>query len=415
MGAFMITREEGIWIYPMLFLLLSCCLFFVWRGKMDDKLFRSFLVLLPMFLWCLPIFGVSYLNYSHYGYWGTTELLDPDFNRALNTLGRIKVNTSYPHVQVTQEALRKAYKVSPLLSGLKKAIGEITPAYLHNSNLGLREYPDWYLLEYSDKGAEVGRGHFLWLMRDAVYSSGYYAAGKYSHEFYRQLADQLESACNSGELDCVSKRTLPINRRYIPIVLRMFQEGFVHLLHLDGVAIISADLKSWRPQDDVPTEYYEQLIYDPIAWREFDDEKIVENSINGEADLRLKTIHIKVEIMKEILKVSRGFTLPAFAASFIAWMVFMILFVSKKRREAQAPFLVISIFLIGLIFSRLTTLVLAVGGASTRYGVTIHLFIYLLIFLLLYWCVDYLSIPLSGRDGSEKPILEDTSAKVYPS
>jgi hypothetical protein len=412
MGMFMITREEGIWIYPMLSLLLFYCLFIIWKGGLDKKLSRSFLVLLPVVLWCLPIFGVSYLNYSHYGYWGTTEMLDPDMNRVLSTLGRIQSSSSYPHVQVTQEALKKAYEVSPLLLKLRPVIKSLTPAYTGHSYAGLQVYPAWYLQEYSDDGKEVGKGHFLWLMRDAVYSSGYYQEGKYPHEFYGQLADQLEAACNDGKLDCNSKQTFPISRQFATVYLRLFNDSVFQLLRLDRVKIIPADLKKWQPEGGEYIMFFEQLIYNPVNLTQFSGDHISENRPTGAGDLQLEAIRRKAKIMDVTMEIYKGFTLPAFAVSFIAWLILMILFLLRKQKEYQLPFVVITIFLIGLMISRLTTLVILVGGSGTSYASSIYLFIYMFIFLLLYWCLSYASVSFSGRGFLEDPILEETSARV---
>src|SRR6185436_3090346 len=150
----------------------------------------------------IPSSVVSYLNYSYYGFWGTTEQLDPDFNRVLNTLGRIQTNDSWhPAIRITEQARMQAYAVSPILHDMKDPIETAVVGWNLSDDSAMAGKPEWYLSEYGNGGNEISNGHFYWLLRDVVSSEGYYAKGQYPREFYRQLADQLEAACKDGRLN----------------------------------------------------------------------------------------------------------------------------------------------------------------------------------------------------------------------
>jgi len=397
MGAFMITREEGVWIYPILFLLLLSCLLCIWLRKVDQKIKRSFLILLPILLWQIPGFITSSLNYYHYDFFGVTEQLDPDFNRVLSTLSRIKTNGKWhPAIKITKEARMKAYEASPILYEMKDAIeSAVINKWNIYDDISMAYKPDWYLSQYSNGGSEIG-AHFLWLFRDVVYDKGYYASGKYPHQFYKQLADQLESACNNGKLDCSPTQKIPligeIDRRYYPIILRMFFEGGVRLLRLDYTEMVSLDINKWPnwPKNNDEFKYFEEFAYNSINGPGIRSGLYPQYSINEQTDMRLKILFYKEKMMVQIYNIYKGITAAVFIAGFSAWIF---LSISKRRRESQEQYLIVSLFLIGLFFSRLMTL--AVVDATTSiggiyfYGSSNYLFIYIFSFLMLNWMFKY--------------------------
>ena len=271
MGAFMLTREEGIWIYPTIFLFLAYGIYMIWKKGPGQKWVRSGILLVPIVLWYIPILIVSYLNYSYYGFWGISEQLDPNFNRVINTLGRIKTDTWYPYVRVTREGLEKAYAVSPLLAELKDQINKYTNSWMPSSEGALSLKPDWYQKAYADHGTEIGAGHFTWLLRDAVNANGFYSHGKYPKAFFKSLAEQLENACNTGKLDCLPSLNIPmigsIDKRQIPIIERLFYEDTISVLNLDIVNLPTFDLTQWPEynQYSIDFRYFESLVYNPIS------------------------------------------------------------------------------------------------------------------------------------------------------
>lgn len=394
MGAFLITREEGIWIYPILFLLLTICVALIWKSKLDHKVWRSFLVLLTVFLWYLPTIFVSSLNYSYYGFWGTSEQNETDFNRVLNALGRINTSTWHPAIQITKEARMKAYNVSPLLYEMKDEIENEVIAWNYHDDLAMESKPSWYLSQYTNGGSEIGI-HFSWLFRDVVYNEGYYAAGKYPHEFYMELADQLESACNDGRLDCSAPGKIPfvgsIDPRQYPIILRLFYEDCLHLLKLDIIQIVSLDIKSWPmwPENNDEYKYFEEFVYNPLDTQGILSDGDTQYSlINGKTDLRFKILPFKENIMRRITSFYKGFTLPAYGVSFIGWIILIIYSISKKQLNSQNSYLIISIFVMGLFFSRLMTLDIITATTSISgniYASSNYIFIYTFSFLMLHW------------------------------
>ena len=406
MGAFMITREEGVWIYPALFLLLITCLIFIYQGKMDQKIQRSLLILMPILLWYIPGFIVSSLNYSHYGFRGTTENLDPDYNRVISTLGRIEtVGSWHPAIQIHHDLLIKAYEASPLLNELKDPIEQGILIWQKYDDLAMSSKPEWYLIQYGNGGSEISNDRYGWILRVAVYNRGYYASGKYPYDFYKQLADQLELACDNGSLDCSSSQGIPVigalDQRHFPIIFRMFHENMLHLLNQDYTSIASLNFTIWEnlPKSSSAYKYFEEFVYNHIDSLENRREREARYIVDGRADLRLKILQYKEKIMIYIADIYKKFTLPAFIISFVIWVFSIILLISKKQIEHQMKYLVISLFLLGLLFSRvmlLTLIDVTTSVAGMGYSGSSYLFIYVFTFLMLYWMLQRITITLQG-------------------
>lgn len=406
MGAFVLTREEAIWIYPAMFGLLLGCVVLIWRKGTDRKWLRSAIAVSPIILWYLPTIAVSWLNYSSYGYWGTTEQLAPDFARVLNTLSRIKSTTWYPFIPITAEARTKAYQASPLFASLEPAIDSQLPNWQPWDDLSTSIKPQWYLQKYGNAGNEIG-AHFLWLFRDAVYSTGYYASGRYPQAFYRQLADELVSACRNGKLDCSPPRLIPIignvDARDYPIITRMFLDGISHLLVLDPsmpfVTTSAFSISAW-PAYDNSFKYFDEFVYNPIEVQQPGPRKTSDLMLGGKTNVSLKMLAVKSSIMRGIVAIYRILTLPLFLLALAVWFALLVMAATRKASGVPAEYLMTSIFLIGLLFSRLV--VLAIFDATTsipatiHYGTSTYVFIYSFSGLMMIAG----SRPLAGRPGS---------------
>lgn len=414
MGAFMITREEGVWIYPMLFSLLLVGGYSIFKGKFDDKWQRSGILLFPILLWYIPILVVSMINYSHYGFWGISEQLDPEFNRVLNSLDSIKVINEkwHPTIQISQNALEQAYVVSPSFSLLKEEIENIIPSWNIHDDVAMSSKPGWYLDQYGTGGSEVGKGFFLWLIRDAVYIEGYFDDGLYPEEVFSQIADELESACDNGELDCSSSRSLPfvgsIDRRHIPIIIKMFFETFINLLNFNYINPSSLDFSQWGAwtENNWDYKYFEEFTYNPINYLEMNQTSENDELINGKIDLRVRMLPIKEKIINFFYDLYKPLTLPFFVLGIFSMIFFIILTFRFKQKNDLGSFLTIATFLLGLLVFRLLTLSIVDSTTSAPgrlYSISNYNFIFIFIGIidikLLVVCLQILKQTFSRKRG----------------
>lgn len=391
----MLCREEGVWIYPTLLPLLACCVIVIWFKKMDRAWLRSIIIFSSVVIWYIPIFIVSYLNYSYYGFWGYSENLDPDFNRVINTIGRIKTSTSslYPYNAITKESLAKAYSASPLLVKLKTPFKTNWGFWQSVSDYAMTGMPSWYHEKY---GASSMNSMIMFLFRDVLENAGYYSHGKYPHDYLRKLADQLEAACNNGALDCSPGTNIPyagsLNAEQIPIVLHFFGENIYQLLQLNVVPIASLDIKNWPVTNLAAAKYFEEFIYNPIEPQYFGDAQNSDQLVDKKIDISLKMLDTKETVMKGIQSVYSVITLPGFVILCSGWLVLLIYnLLRRKQNNFSFPAPLIFVFLLGLLISRIMMLALISANSNVymiAYSDTCYVFLYLIFFMMIYYLVD---------------------------
>lgn len=396
LGAFMITREEGVWIYPSILFLLLLGIFKVFKEKYTNRWMRSGLLLLPILLGYIPTFLISFLNYHHYGYWGVTEQLDRDFSRALDALDRITPENEvwHPAIQISHAAREEAYAVSPLFASLRDEIESIVPLINVYDNQSMSYKPEWYLREYGDGGSEIG-SHFLWLLRDVVCHKGHCENATTTKEFYKQLADEIESACDSGTLVCSSNKSVPfiglIDQKHYSIILRMFFTNLSLIQEMEIQRIMSENvlnISKWpsSPDFDESFKLFEQFAYNPV-------QNVQINSTNnpiivsGKIDLRYRILPLKEKIIVKISEVYRIISKLGFIFSFILWIIWVCFLLIKRQFGDQISIFGITFFVFSLFIIRLLTLTIVDATTSVAgiiYGPSLYIFAYVFFVLAPY-------------------------------
>lgn len=401
-GFFLITREEGVWIYPALFFyFLVVVINIIVKGNLKFKKNRILIVLMVILIAYTPTGLISLANYHYYGFFGISENLDTDFNRVINTLGSIKTDKWYPYSPVTKESLTIAYSSSPLFRELKPSIEKYNDAWLVLSINNVKSKPDWYQEKYL-KGYETYEigSLFVWSLRDVLSDQGYYSNGKFPRDFLQELADQLEDACNNN-IVCLSKTTnLPrlsyIRKEHLPIILDFFIDDFINLINYDKAftKIASLDVKNRNPQTYKPEfRYFKQFIYNPIDYYTGDNlhTDYEQNFIiNGKTDIRLVILRYKESIMKSIYSLYKYFTIPMMILFVFLWLLSLIVNIFKKSLKShkyniQAIF--IFLFTMSLLLTRMVTLSIAEGTSSlpANYAASNYIFFYIVLFIMGYY------------------------------
>jgi hypothetical protein len=409
MGAFMLTREEGVWIYPILLLLLLSGLIMIFVQRRVKKLIKSFILIMPVILWYLPIIIISWLNYVNYGFWGVSETLDRDFNRVLNTMARIEVEDEWhPAIQISEKQRQAAYDISPTLAEYSETIERYVISYNPADDGMMSLKPEWYLEEYGNGGSELGAGHFLWLFRDVFAHNGQFRHGYYPRETFQNLADELEQACQDEDINCRRKSIFPavistIDQRHYPIIFRMVLENIYEISGHADVLIQSMNIsKSW-PKFTGGVEdrlVFEQFAYNPIDPIEAVTNENIPAVIYGVKDFRYRIIQYKEMAMDIILMFYQLISRPLFFFGIIAWFALIILKIAKQDFWQWFNNFVISTFVFGLFFTRLLTLTIIDATSSIpgiKYGASIHIFVPLFSFLVLHWGIENIKEIITAR------------------
>ncbi len=190
LAGFLLTREEGVWLFPAL-CILFCALFFSVVLFSSNRFKRMMLCCIGLGITFFIIMVVASINRVYYGVFTISELKQSDFVSAYGSLLRVRPQRFQPYLPVSRETRERIYAVSP-------AFAELQPFLEGDIGKGWAQWGPY-------AGKEVST-HFLWAFRDAVASAGYYRSGDSAAKYYERLASEVNKACDKGALECYKTR-----------------------------------------------------------------------------------------------------------------------------------------------------------------------------------------------------------------
>ncbi len=197
---FWITREEGIWIFPLVLLLILATSRSIHSRSLNDKFSRYFIVFAPVLIAILGISTLALINFIYYGKFINIEIKDNPLLSAYGALTRVSHEQYIRYLDVPKEVRYKIYAVSP-------AFAELKP-YLDEGRSPLIE--SWKKLTcgmYPKTCGDIGGNWMMWAFRDAVFLAGYHTSASQAAKFYEKVAAEVNTACDNGFLSCGSARS----------------------------------------------------------------------------------------------------------------------------------------------------------------------------------------------------------------
>ena len=226
LSAFWLTREEGVWIIPSVFILLILNGWHVYhRGEKGLLYSRFFIaVFLPIIICVLGISLVATINKIKYDIFTINEMKHDAFTSAYGALLRIKHSESEPII-VPPEA-------KPLISvprSVRDAVSRVSPAF---RDINFNKVGDIWVgnaCRYTKEPCDdIPGGLFVWALRQSVQQAGYYSDSKKAADYYRKLANEVNSACDKKLLQCGPKRSSlmpPLRREHLEKIPSTFIQG----------------------------------------------------------------------------------------------------------------------------------------------------------------------------------------------
>lgn len=221
-AAYWLTREEGAWLLPALAVVLAVALAGMalpnWRQADEEETSARPPVRLKRIAQTLALAVavftaadglVAGINYHHYGIFETNEFRSKSFLRAYGALSRIQHDHWHRFITFPKDARQRAYAVSPAARELASSYeGETGKRWIQTSCSIVKIAPC----------EEVEAGWAVWEFRDAVANAGHYRSGQEAMSYYDTLADQINSACDRGTIQCLPARATilpPFRREYL--------------------------------------------------------------------------------------------------------------------------------------------------------------------------------------------------------
>jgi len=232
LSAFWLTREEGLWILPTLILLTAYILYRLYSNFYFSSEFfkRAGICLLPIATLLASLHLVSSTNERHYGVYTVVEQKSLPFTSAYGALLRVKHPNWVRYLHVPKEVRLMIYEASPAFKELKPYIdGNLGKVWQRRS--WVSDTCNFYPMTCPDYGGTW----FMWVFREAVADAGYYSSAITAETYFHRLAQEVNAACNSQQLNCqpLSMTTIPPYRsEYTPLMVSTFFTGLQHILSL---------------------------------------------------------------------------------------------------------------------------------------------------------------------------------------
>ena len=191
-----LTREEGIWILPSLAIIAlgSLAVLDPAASTISTRSWRLCSRLLVVALFAsLTAGGIGLLNRAFYGRFVIIEMSDADFQKAMAALQRVGAPYERPYLPLPREARQLLYAESPLFATLKSVLDPSESENPWNNGV-CRILPSTC--------GDIGGGWFMWALRDAAGKVGMHETPQKAAVFYRTLASEVGSVCETARLGC---------------------------------------------------------------------------------------------------------------------------------------------------------------------------------------------------------------------
>jgi hypothetical protein len=210
LGWLSLTREEGIWLVPALAVMLTAAAL----RAFDQRRVRQFVETLAVIV---LVFGGTHIAYRATNWWVYGSFVGVDFKeanyqRALGAIHGVRSGEVKPFISITKAARERVYAVSPSFATLKD--------YFEGGAGAGWAVHSCVVIKAACNTSDIGPGHFVFALRDAAASQGYYASPAKASIFFGHVADEILAACAHDTLECVS----PLINEIPPVSLAEFKQ-----------------------------------------------------------------------------------------------------------------------------------------------------------------------------------------------
>jgi len=200
LAAFWCTREEGVWILPVLSLCLVLAMFLAVRerGPRAGLPREALIAGIAAATAFIGVGAVAGANYARYGVFDVVEFKQAEFLSAYGAFARVRHRGFTPYVVIPRETLDRVLDVGPAAAELRPAFGGPTADVFSRAGCDAHKV--------SPCDGEYRGGWFMWMLREAAAAAGHHSSATEARAYYARLGEEVNAACADGRLDCLPPR-----------------------------------------------------------------------------------------------------------------------------------------------------------------------------------------------------------------
>lgn len=200
-GIFLLTREDSFYsiiIFIPLFLLI---VFFTEKKYIKEN-FSSIVLIFVVALSLHYLYKT--INYFKYGSFVGIELLDSDYQSALESIYRVRDFPAKKYIDVSGDNLESIYKISPSMKKISNYLRD-NSWIIDNTFINPESDDKANCLNGEIICKDYHRGYFMWALRKAAHINGIYSSPTNAKNFYRSITNEINQACEDERLKCKNK------------------------------------------------------------------------------------------------------------------------------------------------------------------------------------------------------------------
>ena len=218
LAAAWLCHEDNALLLPFVGCAAAVYLVFLFTSKTaGQKRAKLALLLLPLALWAGGITAWKAMNYRYYGRFIVSDFSQGEFADAMGALTRVAPGAQQRYIPIPYQTRQMLYEISPTFALLQPYI-ETTHNY--------ERYGLAHRSEFMANGIH-------WMLREAAANAGVYATPETARAFWQAVADEVNAACDAGEVPAGRKHSgvfSPVKAEYILPSLEKFGGEAAELL-----------------------------------------------------------------------------------------------------------------------------------------------------------------------------------------
>ena len=218
LAAAWLCHEDNALLLPFVGCAAAVYLVFLFTSRTaGQKRAKLALLLLPLALWAGGITAWKAMNYRYYGRFIVSDFSQGEFADAMGALTRVAPDAQQRYIPIPYQTRQMLYEISPTLASVQDEIenGDMYSRY-----------------GYADKPEFIANG-IHWMLREAAANAGVYATPETARAFWQAVADEVNAACDAGEVPAGRKHSgvfSPVKAEYILPSLEKFGDEAAELL-----------------------------------------------------------------------------------------------------------------------------------------------------------------------------------------